>query len=244
METKNRKESQIKKNSFLYFSLGLAGALVLSYAVLEMETVKEGMFSDFHQSSVGTLIDENYTVQPVVESQPVQKQQTTIIDKFIPIDNKTVDNDVEPVVDVKPIVQNTNQTNIVPSNTIVYVDNTPEPDVPFVLIEDVPIFPGCEKVSKENRRDCFQSKIQEHIRKNFHYPDKAVEGNIQGKVFISFIIEKDGKVSIANIRGPHKILENEANRIISSLPKMIPGKQRSKPVRMTMSIPITFEMKN
>jgi protein TonB len=69
-----------------------------------------------------------------------------------------------------------------------------------------------------------------------------MDAGIQGRVFVSFIIDKDGSVKIANLRGPDKSLEKEADRIMSKLPQMTPGKQRGKPVRMTMSIPITFKL--
>ena len=56
-----------------------------------------------------------------------------------------------------------------------------EVDVPFAVIEDVPIFPGCEKVDKSQRRDCFQEQMNKHIRKNFRYPEIAQEMGIQGR---------------------------------------------------------------
>jgi protein TonB len=115
--------------------------------------------------------------------------------------------------------------------------------VTFQIIEDVPIFPGCEDISMKERKHCFQEKIQEHIKINFRYPRAAIKDKIEGRVFISFIIEKDGSVNISKIRGPHPILEEEANRIFSLLPKMRPGLIRGRPVRMTMSIPLTFKLK-
>lgn len=115
-------------------------------------------------------------------------------------------------------------------------------DVPFAVIEDVPIFPGCEKVKKSKRRDCFQEQMNKHIRKNFRYPEIAQEMGIQGRVYVNFVIGKDGNISNIRMRGPDKNLENETNRIISKLPKMTPGKQRGKAVRVPFSIPITFKL--
>ena len=99
-------------------------------------------------------------------------------------------------------------------------------DIPFAIIEDVPLFPGCERVAKSQRRKCFQEQIQKHINKNFRYPEIAQEMGIQGRVFVQFMIGKDGSISGIRTRGPDKNLEREANRIISKLPKMTPGKQR------------------
>jgi protein TonB len=115
-------------------------------------------------------------------------------------------------------------------------------DIPFAIIEDVPLFPGCERVAKSQRRKCFQEQIQKHINKNFRYPEIAQEMGIQGRVFVQFMIGKDGSISGIRTRGPDKNLEREANRIISKLPKMTPGKQRGRPVRVPFSIPITFRL--
>ena len=117
-----------------------------------------------------------------------------------------------------------------------------EVDVPFAVIEDVPIFPGCEKVDKSQRRDCFQEQMNKHIRKNFRYPEIAQEMGIQGRVYVNFIIAKDGQITNIRMRGPDKNLEKEAQRIISKLPSMTPGKQRGRPVRVPFSIPIVFRL--
>ena len=114
--------------------------------------------------------------------------------------------------------------------------------VGFQIIENVPIFPGCEQLPMNERRQCFNKKIQEHIIKNFNYPKKAVKKNIQGKVLVTFVIEKDGSISIDKVRGPDPILEEEAKRIILLLPQMTPGYFMEDPVRVTMSIPISFSL--
>ena len=65
---------------------------------------------------------------------------------------------------------------------------------------------------------------------------------VQGRVYVQFIIGKDGSITGIRTRGPDKNLEKEANRIIAKLPTMIPGKQRGRPVRVPFSIPITFRL--
>jgi protein TonB len=115
-------------------------------------------------------------------------------------------------------------------------------DIPFAIIEDVPLFPGCERVAKSKRRDCFQEQMNKHIRKNFRYPEIAQEMGIQGRVFVQFMIGKDGNISGVRTRGPDKNLEKEAKRIIDKLPKMTPGKQRGRAVRVPFSIPIQFKL--
>ena len=136
----------------------------------------------------------------------------------------------------------TDQDEIVEVEDVEIEDDFEDVDVPFAVIEDVPIFPGCEKVSKSKRRECFQEKINKHIRKNFRYPEIAQEMGIQGRVYVNFIISKDGSIGNIRMRGPDKNLEKEAARIIGKLPNMTPGKQRGRPVRVPFSIPITFRL--
>ena len=117
-----------------------------------------------------------------------------------------------------------------------------EEEVEETIIEDVPIYPGCERVAKDKRRDCFQEKIQRHISKNFRYPEIAREMGISGRVYVQFVISKSGEIVGIRTRGPDKNLEKEAQRIIGKLPKMTPGKQRGRPVRVPFSIPISFRL--
>ncbi len=112
----------------------------------------------------------------------------------------------------------------------------------ITTIEDVPLFPGCERVPKSQRRQCFQEQIQKHINRNFQYPEQAAKLGIEGRVFIQFMIGKDGSIGGIRTRGPHQYLEREAYRIISLLPRMTPGIQRGRSVRVPFSIPITFRL--
>jgi protein TonB len=116
--------------------------------------------------------------------------------------------------------------------------------VPFAVIEQSPIYPGCESLSKDQQRNCFQEKIEKHVRDNFTYPQVALELGIQGRVYVLFEIDKEGYVTNLKFRAPDKNLEQEARRIISKLPKFIPGKQRGKPVKVAFSIPINFMIQN
>ena len=115
-------------------------------------------------------------------------------------------------------------------------------DVPFAVIEDVPVFPGCENVEKDQLRNCFQEQMNKHIRRNFRYPEITQEMGIKGRVYVNFIISEDGSITNIRMRGPDKNLEGEAKRIISLLPNMTPGKQRGRPVRVPFSIPIVFRL--
>ena len=123
-----------------------------------------------------------------------------------------------------------------------YKDDCLDQEIAFGIIEDVPIFPGCEKVSESERRNCFQQQMNAHIRRNFRYPEIAQEMGIQGRVYVNFIIAKDGQIKNIRMRGPDKNLEKEAQRIIAKLPKMTPGMQKGCAVNVPFSIPITFRL--
>ena len=105
----------------------------------------------------------------------------------------------------------------------------------------VPVFPGCEKLSETKKRECFQDKMNRHIVKNFRYPEIAQEKGIQGRVFVMFVVGKDGNVTGIKTRGPDPILGKEAARIISLLPKIKPGEVGGIKVRVPFSTSITFK---
>lgn len=115
-------------------------------------------------------------------------------------------------------------------------------NIPFAIIEQIPLFPECEKTERSEQLSCFNNKISEHIVKHFRYPKYALNNNIQGRVLVQFIINKEGKVEKITTRGPHPLLEEEAFRIISRLPKMKPGMQKGKPVKVKYAIPINFKL--
>lgn len=112
--------------------------------------------------------------------------------------------------------------------------------VPFTMVDQVPVFPGCENAP--DTKACFIEKIQAHIRKNFHYPKKAEELGIQGRVSLVFVVDEQGAITNIRQRGPHELLEQEAVRIIELLPQMQPGQYQGKAVKVPFSIPITFKL--
>lgn len=110
----------------------------------------------------------------------------------------------------------------------------------FDKIEEVPVYPGCEKA--KNKRSCANTKIQEHIIRNFRYPKEAQKKKIQGKVYVQFYVGVGGYIDNIRVRARHEILEKEAKRIISLLPRFEPGKIDGEAVRVPMSVPITFRL--
>ena len=105
--------------------------------------------------------------------------------------------------------------------------------VVYQIVEQMPAFPGGV------------AKLFEFISKNIHYPQEAKEKGIQGRVFIGFVIEKDGSVSnIRNLRGVDSELDAEAIRVVKSMPKWKPGKHNGEFVRVSYQIPILFKLED
>ena len=107
-------------------------------------------------------------------------------------------------------------------------------------LSEVPVYPGCENI--RNKTKCLQENIQRHIVRNFKYPKEAKKNKIQGRVFVQFIIGTGGYIDVIKTRGPNNLLEKEAQRIISLLPKFKPGVLNGKTVRVPFSMPIIFKL--
>ena len=114
----------------------------------------------------------------------------------------------------------------------------------FAVVETKPIFPGCEnKATEEEKFMCFNQGIMKHIGENFEFPELARKMGIQGKVYVNFVIEKNGKVSsVTMARGVDKLIDDEAMRVIRMLPTFVPARQRGKPVRMQYTVPINARL--
>jgi periplasmic protein TonB len=231
MERKKNPKVDLSKNSGLYFSVGLALILFILWQAIEWKTYDKDLYG-YEALSVDEEDDEKIPITEQLKTPP-PPLPPPVAPEIIEV---VEDEDEETVIESTE----TNEEEIV---EIVEVEEEfEEVDVPFAVIEDVPIFPGCEKVDKSQRRDCFQEQMNKHIRKNFIYPEIAQEMGIQGRVYVNFIIAKDGQITNIRMRGPDKNLEKEAQRIISKLPSMTPGKQRGRPVRVPFSIPIVFRL--
>ena len=231
MEIKKNPKVDLSKNSSLYFVIGLALILFISWQAIEWKTYEKDLY-DYEALDVDEEVDEEIPITEQLKTPPPPPPPAPVVIEV-----------VEDEEDVEETVIESTETNEEEIVEIVEVEEEfEEVDVPFAVIEDVPIFPGCEKVDKSQRRACFQEQMNKHIRKNFKCPEIAQEMGIQGRVYVNFIIAKDGQITNIRMRGPDKNLEKEAQRIISKLPNMIPGKQRGRPVRVPFSIPIVFRL--
>ena len=235
MESKKAPKADLSKNSSLYFVIGLALVLFVSWQVIEWKTYKKTY--DYELLNVEEDEDEEIPITEQIKTPPPPPPPPPPAPQVI-----EVVEDEEEVEETVIESTETDEDEIIEVEEVEIEEEDLDVDVPFAVIEDVPIFPGCENVSKEERRNCFQKQINKHIKRNFRYPEIAQELGIQGRVFVNFIIGKDGSITNIKMRGPDKNLEKEAKRIISKLPKMTPGKQRGRPVRVPFSIPIIFRL--
>ena len=237
MEPKKNPNVDPKRNSLLYFQIGLVSVLLLTYLAIEYKSYEKDIEVLSMAIDDAFLDEEVPMTQPLNQPPPPPPPPPPAAPEVIKIVK-----DNEKIVETKMKSTETNQNQIIEVAQVVEVEEEVDVDVPFAVIEDVPVFPGCENEPKNKRRDCFQEKMKEHIVKNFRYPDIAKDMGIQGRVNVMFVIDKDGSITNIRKRGPDANLEKEAERIISKLPKMTPGKQRGKAVRVPFSVPVTFKL--
>jgi hypothetical protein len=136
------------------------------------------------------------------------------------------------------IIVKENETVLISSDTINPIEIE---EVSFANIENVPVFPGCEG-TEEQLRACFQDKITAYVSANFNSglsKGLDLESGVN-RVYVLFKIDKDGNIADVKSRAPHKKLEEEAIRVISSMPKMMPGKHKGKTVSVKYALPIAF----
>lgn len=233
-ETKKNPKADLSKNSSLYFAIGLCLILFISWRAIEWKTYEKSQF-DYQMLDVSSEEEEEVPITEL-KTPPPPPPPPAVAPQII-----EVVKDEEEIVETVIESSETDQDEIVEDVEVIEHEEE-EIDVPFAIIEDAPLFPGCERVKKSERKQCFQESIQKHINRNFRYPEISQEMGVQGRVFVSFVISKDGSITSIQTRGPDKNLEKEAARIIGKLPQMTPGKQRGRPVRVPFSIPITFKL--
>jgi protein TonB len=114
---------------------------------------------------------------------------------------------------------------------VVEVEPEPEEEEIFMVVEDQPEFPGGT------------AALLDYLRKNIKYPAICRENNIQGRVLVTFIVNKDGAIVEPEVvKSVHPQLDREALRVISTMPNWKPGSQRGKPVRVKYTVPVNFRL--
>ncbi len=241
MQVKKNPDLDISRNSSLFFAIGLCLMLLTTNGLLNYKTYEKHDIAldilemgDVEEEELIPIIDIKTPPPPpppptapeiITVVEDVEEVEETIIEST----ETSMEEAIEERVDVSDVDVDELEEDI---------------SVPFAVVEKVPIWPGCTGKNNAELKKCFQGKMTEHVTKNFKYPEQAIDLSIRGKVYVMFIIDSKGNVSGIKTRGPDKILEKEASRIIGLMPKMEPGRQRGKPVNIPYSLPINFVLEN
>lgn len=238
MQIKKNPKSNLENYTKLFMQLGLVLALLTVYLAIEKKT---------YDRVIAELGPANYNIE--------EEEQTIEIEQVKPPEPKAppppTPDKIEIVEDEEEVEETiiksteTNEDEAVEVTEIVEIsmDEDIMEDVPFAIIEDVPIYPGC-KGSKAQLKECLQEQIAKHVNRKFNADLASDLGLSPGvkKIFVMFKIDKTGNITDVQARAPHKRLEAEAIRVVESLPKMIPGKQRGRAVGVKYSLPIAFRV--
>ena len=227
MEQKKSPKADLKNKRGLFLEIGLIVALGLVIAAF-------------------SYTPEEHRIQKIdVETAVVEEEMTEITrqDQKPPEPPKKVE--VKVISDILDIV--TNDTKITTELTfnefneddaiepIVEVEEEViEDDQPFIIVETMPSFQGGDL-------NTFRKWVQDNVR----FPQIALENGISGRVVLSFVIEKDGRLTnIQVLMTPDRSLSEEAIRVLNKSPKWSPGKQRNQVVRIKYTLPVDFRMQN
>ncbi|XCF06698.1 energy transducer TonB [Tamlana crocina] len=239
MEPKKNPKANVGRNSSLYFAIGLALMLFLTnyainYKTYDKEEIDIGMVSMEEEIEEEIPLTEQIQTPPPPPPPPAAPEVIEIVEDEVEVE--------ETVIESTEVNQ---ETEIVEVEEVEVVEVEEDIDVPFSVIENVPVFPGCEKGSNQEKRDCMSEKIQKFVQKKFN-TDLASDLGLSGRqrINVIFKIDKTGSVTGIRSRAPHPALEKEAARVINLLPKMKPGKQRGKPVNVPYSLPIIFQVQD
>ena len=242
MEIKKYPHATLENYSKILMQLGLVLSLFIVYEGINMKSypseIKALTNSYVSEDNQESIID----IKPI-EIQESQEPKTVLTERILKVDDAV---DIEESLIASTEIDETDAIVVKLAKQIVAVEEeeTVVEDVPFMIIEDVPIFPGCSGNNAE-RRACFSEEITKFVSKTFNVElssDLGLSpGSIQ-KIFVMFKINKQGQITDIKARAPHIKLQEEAVRVIQMLPVMTPGKQRGKPVSVTYGLPIVFKV--
>jgi protein TonB len=241
MEIKKNENAKLENYSKLFLQLGLVLSLLIVYLGMEYKVYDReidslrGVINEEVIEEIIPITERIEQVKPPPPPPPapevieiVQDQaeiEETVLESTETDESEAVEieiTDIEEVVEDEDIIE----------------------EVPFAVIEEAPIYPGC-KGSKAQRKKCLQEKIKEHVFKKYNIGLAEELGLEPGKkkVYVLFKIDHRGDIVNVQARGPHARLEKEAIRVVKLLPKMKPAKQRGKAVSVKYTLPITLEVR-
>ena len=230
MEQKKTERADLENKRGYLLEIGLVVTLLIMWGVFEWSSTVERA-EDFGPLEV--VADEEelapVTRQEELQLPPPPPPQQTVADIIEIVDDKVEVNDdfMSTEADENTTVEIQEVVDVVQEEEVVE-----EPQV-FFIVEDMPEFPGGELA------------LRKYIAENVRYPEMAKENDIQGTVYVRFVVDTDGSVkNVEVIRGVDQLLDKEAIRVVQSLPKWKPGKQRGKAVKVSHSVPIKFALQN
>ena len=193
MEPKKNPKADVGRNSALYFVIGLAAVLALVYGAMEWKKYDKANDYDISMN-VEDQLDEEVPMTEQIKTPPPPPPPAA------PEVIEVVEDEEEVEETVIESTETSQEEEVVEIEEVVVEEVEEDISVPFAVIEDVPVFPGCEGAS--DKKACFQEMMQKHIRKNFRYPEIAQEMGVQGRVSVIFVIQKDGSIGNIRMRGP------------------------------------------
>ena len=236
MNDKKSPRANLENYSKSFLQLGLVLALLIIYLGIEYKTF------DRDVTNLGDAIFEEIVEEDIPITERIEQVKP-------PPPPPPAPEKIEVVEDEKEVEETVLESTETDENEAVEVEEIEEvveeevvmDDVPFAIIEDAPVFPGC-KGSKAEKKKCLQEEIQKHVARKYNTGLANELGLDAGKkrVYVQFKISKSGEITEVAARGPHARLEKEAIRVVELLPKMIPGKQRGRPVGVKYTLPITL----
>ncbi|MUP44659.1 energy transducer TonB [Gramella sp. BOM4] len=243
MKAKKNPQADLNKYRLIFFQLGLILSLGITYTGIQWSFDEKSSFSD--QELNFDMLDTETPPVTEIKMQELPPPPPPAVPEVIEV--------IEDELEIEETNIQSTETSLDEAMTnVIKVEAIREEkmeesieEVPFVLIANVPIYPGCENLDdNDSRKNCMSSKIQELVKENFDTSLGAQLG-LQGlnRVFVVFKIDYTGKVSNIQARGPHKVLEEEAIRVVKMIPDMTPGSQRNRPVNVTYTLPINFEVR-
>lgn len=238
MEPKKNPKADISRNSSIYFAVGMALVLLITYGAINFKTYDKSAI-DLGLLDLGDEIEEEIPITEQIITPPPPPPPPAA-----PEEIEVVEDEEEVEETVIESTETEMDTKIVEVQDVVVDEVEEDVEVPFAVIENVPVFPGCEnKKGNEAKKQCMSEKITQFVNKNFN-TELAGDLGLSGRqrINVLFKIDKTGNIVGVQARAPHPGLEREAQRVIGKLPQMEPGKQRGKAVTVQYSLPIIFQV--
>ncbi|MBN3034255.1 MAG: energy transducer TonB [Bacteroidales bacterium] len=223
-DKKKSAKADLENKKIIFVEIGLIIALAAVLLAFEWKSY-EKIELDLISRAVDDTPEEmiQITTQEKPPPPPKPQPQTTII--------RIVEDDVEIEDDIEINVEADQETEIQEYIPVEEPEEEEEEAPIFTVVEAMPEFPGGE-----------EARIR-FLSDNIKYPQMARESGIQGRVFLTFVVERDGSVTdVKVLRGIGGGCDEEAIRVVQSMPRWIPGKQRGKPVRVQFNMPILFKL--